>query len=76
MFTEGQIIFALFFIIIFSIIIFLSYKKDIKFLNKTYKGVKWVLVGFIVFFIPVSYTHLRAHETPEHLVWRRKVEKK
>ena len=22
---------------------------------------------------PVSYTHLRAHETPEHLVWRRRV---
>src|SRR5678816_3043521 len=25
--------------------------------------------GFIVFY-PVSYTHLRAHETPEHLVCR------
>jgi hypothetical protein len=55
MFTEGQIIFALSFIIIFSIIIFLSYKKDIKFLNKTYKGVIWVLIGFIVFFILLVY---------------------
>ena len=55
MFTEGQIIFALSFIIIFSIIIFLSYKKDIKFLIKTYKGVKWVLVGFIIFFILLVY---------------------
>ena len=26
--------------------------------------------------IPVSYTHLRAHETPEHLVCRILVEKK
>ena len=55
MFTEGQIIFALSFIIIFSIIIFLSYKKDINFLNKTYEGVKWVLVGFVVFFIILVY---------------------
>src|SRR5678815_4178885 len=27
-------------------------------------------------FIPVSYTHLRAHETPEHLVCRLLLEKK
>src|SRR5678815_1420638 len=24
----------------------------------------------LLFFMPVSYTHLRAHETPEHLVCR------
>src|SRR5678816_1986674 len=28
------------------------------------------------YFIPVSYTHLRAHETPEHLVCRLLLEKK
>ena len=27
-------------------------------------------------FTPVSYTHLRAHETPEHLVCRLLLEKK
>eukprot|EP00658_Telonema_sp_P-2_P035352 TRINITY_DN25728_c0_g1_i2.p1 TRINITY_DN25728_c0_g1~~TRINITY_DN25728_c0_g1_i2.p1 ORF type:complete len:132 (-),score=34.05 TRINITY_DN25728_c0_g1_i2:11-406(-) len=27
-------------------------------------------------FVPVSYTHLRAHETPEHLVCRLLLEKK
>ena len=27
-------------------------------------------------FIPVSYTHLRAHETPEHIVCRLLLEKK
>src|SRR5678815_3477217 len=27
-------------------------------------------------FLPVSYTHLRAHETPEHLVCRLLLEKK
>ncbi|CZR94615.1 hypothetical protein CDFC105_33727 [Clostridioides difficile] len=26
--------------------------------------------------VPVSYTHLRAHETPEHLVCRLLLEKK
>jgi hypothetical protein len=55
MFSKGQLIFAIIFVIIFSIIIFLSYRKDIKFLNKTYKGVKWVLVGFIVFFAMLVY---------------------
>ena len=28
------------------------------------------------FYMPVSYTHLRAHETPEHLVCRLLLEKK
>eukprot|EP00658_Telonema_sp_P-2_P051080 TRINITY_DN39101_c0_g1_i4.p1 TRINITY_DN39101_c0_g1~~TRINITY_DN39101_c0_g1_i4.p1 ORF type:complete len:102 (+),score=18.90 TRINITY_DN39101_c0_g1_i4:97-402(+) len=30
----------------------------------------------VPFLIPVSYTHLRAHETPEHLVCRLLLEKK
>ena len=29
-----------------------------------------------VYLFPVSYTHLRAHETPEHLVCRLLLEKK
>ena len=51
MFTQGQLIFAVFFIIAFIIIISLSYKKDMKFLKNTYKGVRWVLVSFILFFL-------------------------
>ena len=51
MFTQGQLIFAIFFVIAFTIIIAISYKKDLVFLKNTYKGVKWVLVGFIVFFL-------------------------
>ncbi len=51
MFTQGQLIFAIFFVIAFTIIISISYKKDLIFLKKTYKGVKWVLIGFIVFFL-------------------------
>ena len=49
MFTEGQLIFAFFFLICFLIIIILSYKKDKKIHHKNYKNVKWVLIGFIIF---------------------------
>ena len=51
MFTQGQLIFAIFFVIAFIIIISLSYMKDMKFLKNTYKGVRWVLVSFILFFL-------------------------
>ena len=50
MFTKGQLIFAIIFIIIFTVVIIDSYKKDVRFLKNTYKGVRWVLIGFIVFF--------------------------
>ncbi len=50
MFTKGQLIFAIIFVIIFTIVIIDSYKKDVRFLKNTYKGVRWVLIGFIVFF--------------------------
>ena len=50
MFTKGQLIFAIFFVITFTIIIIISYKKDLKFLKNTYTGVRWVLIGFIIFF--------------------------
>jgi hypothetical protein len=50
MFTTGQLIFAIIFVIIFSVVIIDSYKKDVKFLKNTYKGVRWVLIGFIIFF--------------------------
>ena len=50
MFTKGQLIFAIFFVIIFTITIIISYRIDNVYLKKTYKGVVWVLVGFLVFF--------------------------
>src|SRR5678816_3847864 len=34
------------------------------------------LFGWLGYPMPVSYTHLRAHETPEHLVCRLLLEKK
>src|SRR5678815_919103 len=36
----------------------------------------WVVLALFLAQIPVSYTHLRAHETPEHLVCRLLLEKK
>ncbi len=50
MFSKGQLIFAIIFFIIFTVVIVDSYKKDVKFLKNTYKGVRWILIGFIVFF--------------------------
>lgn len=50
MFTKGQLIFAIIFVIIFTVVIIDSYKKDVRFLKNTYKGVRWVLIGFIIFF--------------------------
>ena len=38
--------------------------------------VLWVLGGVVMSAIPVSYTHLRAHETREDLVCRLLLEKK
>ncbi|MCV6628366.1 MAG: hypothetical protein OIF50_00750 [Flavobacteriaceae bacterium] len=49
MFTPGQKTFAIFFIIAFTIIMILSYRKDKKLHTKNYKGAKWVLVGFVLF---------------------------
>lgn len=51
MFTTGQLIFALFFVLAFTILIILAYRKDKKLHLKNYKGSIWVLVGFISFII-------------------------
>lgn len=49
MFSTGQLIFALFFAIVFIIVMIFSYRKDKKLHKKHYKGSFWILVGFIVF---------------------------
>ena len=49
MFSNGQLLFGLIFFIFFIIIVSISYTKDLKKLNGSYKGIKWVLVGFIIF---------------------------
>ncbi len=51
MFSTGQLIFALLFVLVFAVIIILSYKKDKKLHAKNYQGVKWVGVFFLIFLI-------------------------
>jgi len=49
MFSTGQLIFVIFFVIAFVILITISYRKDKKIHQKHYKGSFWILIGFIFF---------------------------
>ena len=49
MFSQGQIVFAVLFILFFSIVLFMAYKKDAKLHKKYYEGSAWVLLAFIAF---------------------------
>ena len=51
MFSTGQLIFAALFVVVFAIIIGISYKKDKKLHKKNYQGVKWVGIFFTIFII-------------------------
>ena len=51
MFSNGQIVFAILSIIVFSVIIFFSYKKDKPLHLKNYRGIKWVAISFLIFLI-------------------------
>ena len=51
MFSTGQLIFAVIFILVFIGFLILSYRKDKKTHNKNYKGVKWVMISFVIFII-------------------------
>ncbi|GEQ85759.1 hypothetical protein ULMS_12670 [Patiriisocius marinistellae] len=49
MFSTGQWMFALFFVIAFIAAITYSYRKDIRLHKKYYKDSFWVLIGFLIF---------------------------
>lgn len=49
MFTPGQMQFAIFFIIAFTIILVVMYRKDLKLHRIYYKNRLWVLVAFLAF---------------------------
>ncbi|MBD0850945.1 hypothetical protein [Maribacter arenosus] len=55
MFSNGQLIFAILFIVVFATVIAYTYKKDKKLHSKNYKGVKWVGIIFILFLIILFY---------------------
>lgn len=49
MFSQGQIIFAICFLIVFIVTMVFVYRKDIQYSKFYYKGVKWVLLSFLLF---------------------------
>jgi uncharacterized membrane protein len=51
MFSTGQTIFVIFFVLVFTGLLILSYRKDKKLHKKYYKGSIWILLGFIAFII-------------------------
>lgn len=54
MFSKGQIIFGVLFLIVFAIIIGYTYRKDLKLHKRFYAGSIWVLVAFIAFILFIS----------------------
>ena len=51
MFTKGQIIFSILFILAFAIVIWFAYKGDRRLHAKNYRGVKWIAVTFLLFVV-------------------------
>ncbi|WP_405377774.1 hypothetical protein [Nonlabens sp. Asnod3-A02] len=51
MFSSGQINFGIGFFLVFVVIISVMYLKDKKLHKKNYKGVFWILIGFIAFIL-------------------------
>jgi hypothetical protein len=49
MFSTGQLVFAGLFVVVFVIIMVISYKKDTLLHKKQYKGSIWVLLAFLAF---------------------------
>ena len=49
MFTQGQIIFSIAFIIVFVAAMIYMYRKDMPLHKLHYKGSKWVLISFFLF---------------------------
>ncbi|HMB65093.1 MAG TPA: hypothetical protein VKN36_18585 [Eudoraea sp.] len=51
MFSSGQLLFATLFVLVFIIVIILTYKKDKKLHRRNYKGVQWIGLFFVAFII-------------------------
>jgi cytochrome bd-type quinol oxidase subunit 1 len=53
MFSTGQMIFAAFFVIIFTVVMIYAYRKDLQLHKRYYKGSLRVLVVFILFIVTI-----------------------
>ena len=51
MFSKGQTLFAVLFAISFITIIVFMYVKDKNIHKQQYKGVKWIVLGFLLFIL-------------------------
>lgn len=51
MFTNGQWVFGILFVIAFIIVLTYTYRKDINLHRKYYKGSIWILLAFISFIL-------------------------
>src|SRR5690606_39754722 len=69
MFSKGQIIFAILFILVFAVVIGYTYRKDLKLHKKFYAGSLWVLLAR-------SEEHTSELQSRENLVCRLLLEKK
>lgn len=49
MFTQGQLIFAGCFIVVFVAAMIYVYRKDLALHKKYYKGSYWILIAFLAF---------------------------
>ncbi|MFT4781774.1 MAG: hypothetical protein ACJAZK_001393 [Psychroserpens sp.] len=54
MFSSGQLIFAILFALVFAVVMFFAYKKDLNLHKKYYKGSVWVLIAFIGFILMIA----------------------
>ncbi len=54
MFSNGQLIFGILFAIVFAVIIFIAYRKDLKLHRKYYRGSIWVLIAFVAFILMIA----------------------
>jgi hypothetical protein len=50
MFTTGRIIFTIAFLLIFSVVIAYSYRKDIKVNKQHFSGSFWILLSIVLIF--------------------------
>jgi hypothetical protein len=58
MFTTGQTVFALLFLLVFVLVMVRMYRKDSAWQKRQYKGAGWVLIfflGFVTLLVLMKY---------------------